>query len=66
MNQIEELQLKLAFQENTIEDLNQALIAQQKQIADLDFKMQHVMEKIKTLSVSNIASQSDEEPPPHY
>ena len=66
MNEIEELQMKVAFQENTIEELNQALIAQQKQIDQLMFKMRHVTNKLKELSVSNLASQQDETPPPHY
>ena len=35
---IEQLQMKLAFQEDTIESLNQALIQQQKQMDDLQFQ----------------------------
>lgn len=66
MNEIEELQMKVAFQENTIEELNEALIAQQKQIDALNFKMKHVTNKLKELSVSNLVSQQDEPPPPHY
>lgn len=58
--------MKVAFQENTIEELNQALIAQQKQIDSLNFKMKHVANKLKELSVSNLVSQQDETPPPHY
>lgn len=66
MNQIEELQMKVAFQENTIEELNKALIAQQQQIQQLEFKMGHVTSKLKELSVTNMASPSEETPPPHY
>jgi len=58
--------MKLAFQEDTIEQLNKALIAQQEQILQLEFKMKHVTNKLKELSVTNLASQNEETPPPHY
>ncbi|MBU2978343.1 SlyX family protein [Alteromonas sp. C1M14] len=63
---IEELQTKLAFQEHTIETLNEALTAQQYQIEKLQVQMRHVMEKVKGFEPSNIAKISDESPPPHY
>ena len=66
MNDIEELQMKVAFQENTIEELNQALIAQQKQIDDLTFKMKHVTTKLKESSVSQLPNPNEQEIPPHY
>ncbi|BDX04578.1 SlyX family protein [Planctobacterium marinum] len=66
MNEIEQLQIKVSYQEDTIEALNQALIKQQQQIAELQFKMQHVSSKLKEMSSSNIASLEDETPPPHY
>lgn len=66
MNEIEQLQVKVAYQEDTIEALNQALIKQQRQIDELQFKMQHVSNKLKEMSSSNIASLDEETPPPHY
>ncbi len=64
--QIEELETKVAFQEHTIDSLNDALTAQQKQLDDLSFKMKHVVDRVKTMQTSNIAKQSEETPPPHY
>ncbi|MCC2606475.1 SlyX family protein [Planctobacterium marinum] len=66
MNEIEQLQIKVAYQEDTIEALNQALIKQQRLIDELQFKMQHVTNKLKEMSSSNIASLDEETPPPHY
>ncbi|MBE1300441.1 MAG: hypothetical protein GJ680_11120 [Alteromonadaceae bacterium] len=66
MNDIEELQMKLAYQEDTIEKLNAALVKQQRQIQDLEFKLGHIMDKVKQMSVSNMASEAEETPPPHY
>lgn len=58
--------MKVAFQENTIEELNQSIIAQQKQIDDLTFKMKHVTNKLKELSVSQLPNSNEHEIPPHY
>ena len=46
LNEIEELQMKVAFQDNTIEALNQAIITQQKQIEKLNFQIQHMTNKL--------------------
>ena len=63
---IEELQTKVAFQEHTIEALNDALSSQQKQLDDLAVKVRHVVDRVKSIEPSNIAKQSEETPPPHY
>ena len=63
---IEEFQTKVAFQEHTIEALNDALSSQQKQLDDLAFKVRHVVDRVKSIEPSNIAKQSEETPPPHY
>ena len=63
---IEELQMKVAFQEHTIEALNEAQSSQQKQLDDLAFKVRHVVDRVKSIEPSNIAKQSEETPPPHY
>lgn len=64
--QIDELQSKVAFQEHTIESLNQALSLQQGQLIELQRKLDFVVDKLKDLQQSNIANASDETPPPHY
>lgn len=63
---IEELQTKVAFQEHTVEALNDALSSQQQQLDDLAFKVRHVIDRVKLIEPSNIAKQSEETPPPHY
>jgi SlyX protein len=63
---IEELQTKVAFQEHTIDALNDALSSQQQQLDDLAFKVRHVIDRVKSIEPSNIAKQSEETPPPHY
>lgn len=63
---IEQLQMKLAFQEDTIESLNQALIKQHKQMDDLQFQLKQLVSKISAIEPSNMASENEEMPPPHY
>ncbi|MCV2885821.1 SlyX family protein [Aestuariibacter sp. AA17] len=65
-DRLEELEMKVAFQENTIESLNDALASQQIQIEKLEFQLRHVVERVKQLKPSNIASEAEETPPPHY
>lgn len=63
---IEELQTKVAFQEHTIDVLNEALASQQRQMDELSYKLRHVIDRVKSIQPSNIAKQSEETPPPHY
>ena len=63
---IEQLQMKLSFQEDTIESLNQALIEQQKQMDDLQYQVKQLVSKINAIEPSNMASEKEEMPPPHY
>ena len=63
---IDHLETQLAFQEDTIEQLNQALANQQFQIDKMDFKLQQVTERMKQIEPSNMADSSEEAPPPHY
>ncbi|MBT0586201.1 SlyX family protein [Alteromonas oceanisediminis] len=64
--QIDELQNKLAFQEHTIDSLNLALSDQQNQISQLQRITKMLTDKVKSLQTSNIATASEEAPPPHY
>tara|TARA_Y100000296_G_scaffold57688_1_gene66351 strand:- start:415 stop:660 length:246 start_codon:yes stop_codon:yes gene_type:complete len=63
---IEELQTKLAFQEHTIDALNDALSSQQRQLEKMEFQLKHVIDKVKGMEPSNIVKMSEETPPPHY
>ncbi|WP_409025817.1 SlyX family protein [Gallibacterium anatis] len=61
-----ELETKVAFQENTIEQLNQALIEQQFIIDKMQLQLRYLAQKLKDVQPSNIATQAEETPPPHY
>lgn len=63
---INDLECQLAFQEQTIEDLNGALSQQQLQITKMLDQMKYVVGKVKNMDSSNLADPSEETPPPHY
>ena len=66
LDDIAQLQMKVAFQEDTIESLNRALIAQQKQLEELQFSFKQVVNKLRAIEPSNMAAEHEETPPPHY
>lgn len=66
LSRIAELEMKVAFQEQTIEELNQALVDQQFALDKLQVQLRHFAEKFKGLATSNVAPQAEETPPPHY
>ncbi|MCK8968663.1 SlyX family protein [Haemophilus influenzae] len=65
-NRIEELEMKIAFQEQLLDELNHALVQQQFDIDKMQVQLRYMANKLKDFQPSNIASQFEETPPPHY
>ncbi|EEX50699.1 protein SlyX [Pasteurella multocida] len=63
---IAELEMKVTFQENLLDELNQSLIEQQFMMDKMQIQLRYLVNKLKDIQPSNIASQAEETPPPHY
>lgn len=61
---ISELETRLEFQDETIARLNDALIAQQKRLDDLEKRLQQLIAHINTMQAKD--EPKLEPPPPHY
>ncbi|WP_025821133.1 SlyX family protein [Shewanella marina] len=63
---IEELETKLAFQDMSVEELNQEVIKLNRIVADQQHQILFMISKLKSIEPSNMATQAEETPPPHY
>ncbi|MES3040159.1 MAG: SlyX family protein [Pseudomonadota bacterium] len=63
---INDLEVKLAFQDDLLEALNHSVAQQQQQIDLLQAQMRMLYQQMKTLQPSDQAVEADEPPPPHY
>ena len=63
---ITELESRLAFQDDTIQKLNDVVVKQQQQIDQLFVQMSELKEQIQSLVPVLIANEAQETPPPHY
>ena len=61
-----ELETRLAFQEDSIQHLNQTLADQQRLIDSLLAELSQLKQRLQSLSPSPLEGDHPEPPPPHY
>ena len=61
-----EIKTKVAFQENTIKDLNDTVYNQQKQIDVMNKTLKLLVDQIKESSIISPRGNLNDEKPPHY
>ncbi len=65
-NKIIDLQSKLAFQDETINELNIVITDQQNQLDQLREEIRLLSLRISNVAESTVGSEEKEPPPPHY
>ena len=65
-DRLEELEIKVAYQENQIEELNKALFEHWKVIEKMTRNMEIVVDRVAAVAQQIPASSEEEKPPPHY
>ncbi len=65
-NRIIELEIKLSYQEDLIESLNNTVSEQQQQINRLENSLSLLHQRQQSLAETVEATQIDNQPPPHY
>lgn len=63
-NRISELETRLEFQDETLAKLNDALVAQQKRLDELEKRQQQLIQHLKSAQAKD--DPATEPPPPHY
>lgn len=63
---ITELELRFMQQENTIQELNDAVYRQEQMIERLLRDVDHLSRQLMTISSGFVKGNNEEEPPPHY
>ncbi len=61
-----ELEVRVAFQDQTIQDLNEVVTRQQREIDRLVRELEVVKSLLAGLAPSMVIAPEDEKPPPHY
>jgi SlyX protein len=64
-SKVEDLESRLAFQEDTLDSLNKVIVEQQKEIDKLNTYIRILKDKISSVEHS-ISVPESEAPPPHY
>ena len=65
-SRLNDLETKVAFQDELLETLNTIVAEQQQQLDLIQRELRLVYEQVKTRSPSDIANSDDQERPPHY
>lgn len=63
---MDELEVRLAFQDDVINTLSDQLAKQELELRELWEAKRLLHKQVKELSPSNIKSEEEETPPPHY
>ncbi|WP_455365515.1 SlyX family protein [Kaarinaea lacus] len=61
-----EIESRVAFQDDAIQQLNDVIVRQQRDIDQLTEELKVLKQQLQTLAPSLVVEQAQETPPPHY
>ncbi len=65
-NRFIDIETKVAYQEDLLQELNQVVIKMQQQIDRLELRNQMLRDNLKQIEASLPGDANPEQPPPHY
>lgn len=65
-DRLAELEVRIAFQEKTMQELSDVIARQQREIDRLVRELETLRLQVRALAPSPVASRDEETPPPHY
>jgi SlyX protein len=65
-SRLTDLEIRLTHQEAALDAINDTLLKQARVIDALRGELERVQRQLRDITASNIASASEETPPPHY
>jgi SlyX protein len=66
MQRLEELEVRVAFQDKTIQELNDVVTRQQRELDRLTQQLEALKQQVRAATPSLVVSREEETPPPHY
>jgi SlyX protein len=66
VERLEELEIRVAFQDRTIQELNDVVTRQQQEIMRLARELDYLKSRLEGLAPAQVVPRSEETPPPHY
>jgi SlyX protein len=66
IQRLEELEVRVAFQDKTIQELNDVVTRQQRELDRLTQQLEALKQQVRAAAPSLVVSREEETPPPHY
>jgi SlyX protein len=63
---LEELEVRIAFQDKTIQELNDVVTRQQRELDRLTQQLEALKVQVRAAAPPLVVSREEETPPPHY
>lgn len=63
---VAELETRAAFQERALQELNDAVVRQGRELERLQREVEALRDRLRALAPSPVAPPDEETPPPHY